>query len=144
MSDLPYRDAAPKAEQDLEYFVKMKEGSDERGPYTLDALRSSYKKQLLSPTAMVRTVQCAEWKPLRTLLEGNPEPVPLRNFDTAPGRHEAWRAAPETSNNNAMIGLGMIVAGLALTAVSFSAGGSRGILFFGLVIAGAVRMMKAR
>jgi hypothetical protein len=43
-----------------------------------------------------------------------------------------------------MIGMGMIVVGLALTAISFSAGGPRGIVFFGLVIAGAVRMLKAR
>jgi hypothetical protein len=144
MSDVPYREPAPKPEQETEYFVKMKEGSDERGPYALDALRSSYRKQLLGPTALVRTTESAEWKTLRALLEGNPESPRPRNLDTAPGRHEAWRAAPEASNNNAMIGMGMIVVGLALTAISFSAGGPRGIVFFGLVIAGAVRMLKAR
>jgi hypothetical protein len=141
MSDVPYRDPAPKPEQETEYFVKMKEGSDERGPYALDALRSSYRKQLLGPAAMVRTTESTEWKTLRVLLEGEPAP---KNVDTAPGRHEAWRAAPEAPNNNALIGIGMIVAGLALTAISFSAGGSRGILFFGLVVAGAVRIFKAR
>jgi GYF domain 2 len=141
MSDEPYREPAPKPEQETEYFVKMKEGSNERGPYALDALRSSYRKQLLGPTALVRTTESAEWKTLRALLEGESAP---QNVDTAPGRHEAWRAAPEASNNNDMIGLGMIVAGLAFTAISFSAGGPRGIVFFGLVIAGAVRMLKAR
>jgi hypothetical protein len=72
MSDVPYREPAPKPEQETEYFVKMKEGSDERGPYALDALRSSYRKQLLGPTALVRTTESAEWKTLRALLEGNP------------------------------------------------------------------------
>jgi hypothetical protein len=144
MSDDPYRDPAAKPEQDPEYFVKMKEGDEERGPYTLEALRSSFKRQLLGPTAMIRTRESVEWIPLRELIEATVQPARPRNPDTAPGRHEPWRARQEAPNNNPMIGLAMVLGGLALTAVSFSAGGSRGILFFGLVIAGIVRMVRTQ
>jgi hypothetical protein len=141
MSNAPYRDPAPTSDQEPEYFVKVKDGADERGPYTLEALRSSFKRQLLNPSAMIRPAKTAVWMPLRKVIEAHPEPEVPPTLESILARDErqAFRVAP---TNNVTIGFALIAAGVTLSTLSYAAGGSHFSVFWGLVIAGIVRMIR--
>lgn len=131
------------------YFVRSSPEGPEKGPYTVDLIKNSYERNMLKDDAMCRLDGGSSWISIRNVLElptpGAPRNVAFssssdaqREMDSAHARQ--YQQAGGSSNMT--IGLIMVVAGLVLTAVSFSASGGGGVLFIGLVIFGFIRIIR--
>jgi GYF domain 2 len=140
VSELPYRQPSPAVSTLDEYFVKVQADAEQKGPYTLSSLRKSLKSQVLKDGTLVRAAGSPEWIPLRALIPKNAG-IPKKAFRAEDPRdlERAIRSAQDPT-----IGVGLIVAGLVLSALSLGLGSGRGTIFLGLIAVGVARLLKGR
>lgn len=130
------------------YFVRSTEDGPEKGPYTVELIKSSYERAMLKDTAMCRLENGASWISIREVLElptpGAPHKTAFSSTSNAQREMDAQYARAQSgSNSNMTIGLIMIVAGIVLTIASFSAGsGGGGAVFVGLILFGFIRIVR--
>lgn len=135
------------------YFVRARPDAPEKGPYDLESIRKSHENKMLKDDAVVRHEDLTETHTLRELLGLAPPAATPREKQHAQNLAEHHRVALEederayqqrqaAGSSNVMIGVIMIVAGLGLTAISFSASGGGGVLFIGLVVFGFLRILR--
>ena len=123
------------------YFVRSRPDGPEKGPYDIDAIRKSHENNLLKEDAIVRHENLSETHTLRELLGLGVVQTPRARV-THQEDERAYQRHQSEGNSNMIVGVIMIVAGLGLTAVSFSASGGGGVLFIGLVVFGFVRIIR--
>jgi hypothetical protein len=128
------------------YFVRSFEDAPEKGPYDLEQLQKSYDKGLLKPEAKARVDGGEKWIPLKELFA----PVVDRrekkkkrdddddDFERARDMERRIENERRAGQQNVWLGVAMIGAGVLLTVISISAGGGRGAIFIGLVVFGLV------
>ena len=130
------------------YFVKSREDAPEKGPYTLDAIKKSFENQMLKGEAIVRPESGGAAQSLRELLE---LPTPreagrnaLTSEYTQADMDAMVRRNKSAGSANMAVGAVMIIAGLGLTAATYSAssGGGRYVIFTGLIVFGFVRLIR--
>ena len=127
------------------YFVRANDGAPEKGPFAIDLIKKSHERRMLKDNAICRLENGTETFPLSTLLELPTPGEPRRTSTSAfsQGEMDAMvRRQKSEGSANMTIGLAMIVVGLVLTAVSFSASGGGGVVFIGLVVFGFVRIIR--
>jgi len=130
------------------YFVRAKADGPEKGPYEVAAIKSSFDNGMLKGDATVRGETSGSTLTLRELLE---IPSPRERIRSEAAREYASQDLDRNvmqhgtdGSTNVMIGVGMIVAGLGLTAATYSAasGGGRYVVFSGLIVFGFVRIIR--
>ena len=141
-----------------QYFVKTNDDAPEKGPFDLNAIRESVKRGLFAKNGLARKQDGADWSPIAQVLSmpaGASVPGAVltkedRAYAAQLRQEEAERLAARSNSGKSggmAIGLAMIGLGVVLTAVGYSAagegGGGRYILFYGLIIAGIVRVVRS-
>lgn len=140
----PTRAADPTLER---WFVRVSADRPEKGPYRYEALKSAFRQGRLRREASVRSEQSGAMCLLHELVEDDvleEERIVRRARIEEAERAAAQQREHAGRSTGAASGVVMIVAGLGLSLLSFSTGNNGGMLFFGLVIVGFVRVVRAQ
>lgn len=131
----------------MKYFVRASADAPVKGPFELDALRKSLDRGLMKPEAEARGESSEEWVTLKSLfkpeVEAKERKAESAEFERAVAMRNMERQGERGAGSaNVTIGIVMLVAGLALTGVSMSAGQSGGVIFVGLILFGIIRIIR--
>jgi hypothetical protein len=131
------------------YFVRASADAPVKGPFTRDAIGKSLERGLMKLDAEARAEDGEEWVTLKSLFKPEEdskqrrrEQAEYREAQTARDMQAAAERARSGGSANVAIGVVMLVAGLALTGISMSAGSRGGVIFVGLIVFGIVRVIR--
>lgn len=129
------------------FFVRASADAPEKGPFDRDALRKSFDRGLVKPEAEARPDGGSEWVTLKALFKAEDDAMDRKAEAASYERSTALRDIQERRQRrergaNVTVGVIMLVAGLALTLASLSAGRGGGAIFIGLIVFGIVRIIR--
>lgn len=129
------------------FFVRAAPDAQAKGPFDRDSLRKSFDKGLMKPEAQVRPEDSEEWVTLKSLFKPEDDAKTRRaesaEFERAVAMQNMERRHERSSGSaNVAVGAIMLIAGLALTAASLSAGRGGGVIFVGLILFGIIRIIR--
>ncbi len=131
------------------YFVKSNPDAPENGPYSHESIKTSYETGMLNRRAVVRAESDGRTMTLQDLLD-----IPTvservrseaeREYARANVDRNVRDRRTGDGSTNLLTGVGMVVAGIVLSVVTYSAasGGGRYVVFTGLIAVGLVRIVR--
>jgi hypothetical protein len=132
--------------EERSYFIKS--GDREKGPYTAEKLRASFRDGVLQRGALVRADGESEWMRLDEAVKLDVGAPGRRSSGASSAAVEAEANASamrEQKQRDVVIGALICLAGVVITFVSYSSasgGGGRYVVAWGAIVFGAIRMFR--